>query len=509
MSSGIRWSGISVIGREVSRTVFTVLLARIIGPDAFGIVAQALVYIGLVGLLLDQGFSSALIQRVHVEPNMPGAVVTVNLVVGLVLTGLTVAIAPVWASFMDSPELTLVLVVLAPVLLIRSAAITPRALLLRNMEFRKIGIADISAAMVGGILGAAVALSGGSYWALVAQMVATDAVLVVMLTAVGAGRWPNLHLRYLREIAPFSVRAFSAGLLTTSVSRNIDNLLIGRLQGAEALAFYGLAYRLLLLPVQLACTTVGAVLFPLFSRLSDDLAALRAEMARTTRTLAVLTVPAMALVAAAAPQLVSLLFGPQWMPAVPIVQVLAMAGAVQAVYQPSTTPIVLGLGRASLNLRYAWLTTLVSTVGIVAGLPWGPLTVAVGYTAATVLLVPVEWLLRRHLLHMTLRSQIVSLVPGAHTAVWVAAAYLVVAISIPGHDALVLLFGATASIAAGLAVLHFAHRSQLMELVRMVGRVIGRGGVDQSVAPPESTASPADGAERPPPEASTHHGARR
>ncbi len=84
LSSGLRWSGISVVGREAARIVFTILLARLVGPEAFGIVAQAIVYIGIVGLLLDQGFSSALIQRPRVEPDMPGAVVSVNLAVGAV-----------------------------------------------------------------------------------------------------------------------------------------------------------------------------------------------------------------------------------------------------------------------------------------------------------------------------------------------------------------------------------------------------------------------------------------
>ena len=135
LSSGLRWSGISIVGREGTRIVFTIMLARLVGPEAFGIVAQAAVYIAIVGLLLDQGFSSALIQRPHVEPDMPGAVVSVNLVVGAGLMGLTVAVAPLWAEFMNTPELALVLALLAPTLLIRAASVTPRALLLRQMEF--------------------------------------------------------------------------------------------------------------------------------------------------------------------------------------------------------------------------------------------------------------------------------------------------------------------------------------------------------------------------------------
>ena len=476
LSSGMRWSAISTVGREVTRLIFTVLLARIIGPEPFGIVAQAMVYIGVVGLLLDQGFSSALIQRRRLEKDLPGAVVTVNLMIGAVLSLATLAVAPLWADFMSTPQLTLVLAVLAPGLLIRAVAITPRALLLREMAFRKIGIADVGSALVGGVLGVIVAGLGGSYWALVVQTLSTDVLLAVLLLLLGAGRWPNLRLRVLRLIVGFSGRAFAAGLLINSVSRNIDSLLIGRYLGPEPLAFYGLANRLLLLPVRLVSTTIGGVLFPAFSRLAGDLGTLRTELARATRVIAVLALPAMALVSAAAPQLILVLFGQEWQPAVPIVQVLALTGALQTIYQPTTAPLMLGLGHARLNLRYAWLTTLVSTVGIVGGLPFGAFGVAVGYTVATVMLVPVEWLIRRRLLEMTLRTQAAMLWPGVHVATWTAAVYLLIAIIVPGHELAVLMLGAPAAVLVGVGVLRAAHRARLAELVHLGYRLTGRSG---------------------------------
>ena len=480
-----------MIGREISRSLFTVVLARLIGPDDFGIVAQAMVYIGIVGLLLDQGFSSALIQRKQIEPGMPGVTVSVNLAVGALLTAFTVAIAPFWSSFMRTPELTWVLVALAPSLIIRAAAVTPRAMLIRDVEFKKIGIGDVVSAMTGGVLGVIVAVLGGSYWSVVVQVVATDVVLLLVFLAVGAAWKPNLNFAQLREIAGFSWRAFLSMLLISSVSRNIDNLLVGRFQGPQALAFYGLAYRLLLLPVQLADRTVGTVLFPTFARLAHDLTGLAYEMARATRGLAVLSVPAMALVAAAAPQLGAVIFGPQWDPAVPIVQVLAVAGAFQAVYQASTVPLVLGLGHAKLNLRYAWLTTVVSTAGIVAGLPFGPLGVAVGYSAANGVLVPVEWLIRRRLLGMSLRGQIAALIPAVHVAIWVAGVYLLIATAIPRQELLVLIVGSVAAGCAGAAVLRVVHSALWVELIHMANRIAKRGAAESDSA--LETPQPPDG----------------
>ena len=91
------------------------------------------------------------------------------------------------------------------------------------------------------------AVLGAGYWALVVQIVSTDAVLFAVLLVVGRRPRPNLHLRRLRDIAGFSIRAFAAGTLGT-IARNVDNILVGKFQGPQALAFYGLGYRLLLLP---------------------------------------------------------------------------------------------------------------------------------------------------------------------------------------------------------------------------------------------------------------------
>jgi O-antigen/teichoic acid export membrane protein len=474
VSAGMRWSLVSMLGRDVSRTIFTIFLARLVGPDQFGIAAQALVCIGIISMFLDQGFSLALIQRRHIESKLPGATVTVNLAIGAALAGLTVAVAPWWAGFMNSPQLAIVLIVLASSLLIRSVVITPRAMLMRNMEFRTIGIADSVAAIAGGLLGLAVALIWTNYWAVVAQVVVTDVITVVMFLAFGAGYRPNLSFRELRAIAAFSWRAFATGILINSISQNIDNVLIGRVYGATALAMYGMGYRLLLLPVQLAISSVGAVLLPTFSRLADDVTALAAEMARATRLLAVLSMPSMALVAAAAPQLVTVVFGSAWLPAVPIVQVLAFVGALQATYKPTTASLMLGTGRAKLALRYAWLTTIAITVAVVSGLAFGAFGVAVAYAVVTAALLPLEWLIRRRILCMPIRTQVGVLLPAVHVAVAAAAAYLLIAFVLGEHPLIVIAAGLPLAGVAGLAVLRVLYPALLAEMWSLGMRITGR-----------------------------------
>ncbi|MUL63460.1 hypothetical protein BOO86_03200 [Mycobacterium sp. CBMA 234] len=468
----MRWSIISMFGREGSRLVFTVLLARLLGPHEYGIAAQATVLIAIVSILVDQGFSAALIQRPSIRPEMPGATMSINVAIGTVLTLVTAGISPLWAEFMNTPALGPMLAVLSVDLVLRSATITPRAMLIRSMQFRTIAICDTLGVLSGGALGLVAALIWQSAWAVVIQLIATDIVSLLVMILLGVSYRPNLHLRHVLELFGFSWRASATGVLLNSVSTNIDNVLIGWRWGPVALANYALAYRLLMLPVALATASVGPVLLSAFSRMTDDIAAAAAQMTRTVRALAILFIPAMALVAVAAPQLIAVIFGPEWQSAVPIIQVMTLAGAVQTVYKCSTASLLLGFGKAAFALRYALLVTVVTTAGILAGLPFGVFGVAVGLSIATGLLVPIEWIIRKRVLGIAIRTQIASLLPAVHGAAWASAVYVGVGWVVPGDGMARLIVGTALGVAASVTILWLCHRRVHDEL-REIGQHIG------------------------------------
>ncbi|WP_082067934.1 oligosaccharide flippase family protein [Mycolicibacterium llatzerense] len=474
LGAGMRWSIISMFGREGSRLVFTVLLARLLGPEEYGVAAQATVLIAIVCILVDQGFSAALIQRPALAAEMPGATASVNVVIGMLLTVATAAISPLWAVFMKSPALGPMLAVLSVELLIRSAAITPRAMLIRSMQFRTIAIVDTLGVVSGGACGLVAALIWHSAWAIVIQLIATDLVTLLVMVFMGVTYRPNLQFRHVAELFGFSWRASATGVLLNSVATNVDNVLIGWLWGPIALANYALAYRLLMLPVALATATVGPVLLSAFSRMADDIAAAAAQMTRAVRALATIFIPAMALVAVAAPQWIPIFFGTEWRSAVPIIQVMTLAGAVQTVYKCSTSSLLLGFGKAASALRYALVVTSVTTIGIVAGLPFGVLGVAAGLTTATGLLLPIEWIIRKRVLDISVRTQIASLVPAVHAAAWGVAVYLGVVKFVPSEGAGLLIVGTMLSAAAAVAVVRLCHRSLYDELSHIVRHLGGR-----------------------------------
>lgn len=449
-----RWSAVSVIGRQVAQVLFAVVLARIIGPAEFGLVSAATVYATLTALLLDQGLSAALVQRRELPAGAAGAVATLNVAVAVVLGAVTWVAAPSLAAFFSEPELATAFRVLGVGLLLKALAVAPRAMLSRELDFRPVAVADVTGAVTGAAAGLAAALGGAGYASVLAQVLVTDVVVAVVLLAAARGPVPGLALGPLRVLLPFSARVFGANAVAY-FSRNTDNVLVGKVLGLEALAQYAMAYRVLVIPVQLLGQTVKRTLFPAFSRMADDPPAVARALVAGTELVALLAVPAMALVACAAPEAVDLVLGPAWAPAAPVMTVLALAGARETVFY-ITPSLVSALGRAGTTLRLELVSTGVQVVGILAGLPFGILGVAIGYATAGLVMTPVFLAVQRRVTGVAVGAQLRALLPAVTAAAAGSAAYLAAASALTG-TVVTLAAGSLAFAAAALAVLRLVH----------------------------------------------------
>jgi PST family polysaccharide transporter len=469
-ASGVRWSMVSLAGRQAVQLLLVLLLARTVGPDGYGLIGQAAVYITLSTLVLDQGLGSALIQQPRLHPGAAGALATVNLLLAGVLAVVTVAGAGAVGAFFHSPELSPVLSVLGAGLVVKGIMIAPRALLIRRFAFRRIAYAEMAGVITGGTVAAVAAYFGVGYWALVVQVMVTDLVIAVMLVAAAGGPVPTLRIGAARGLFQFGSRVFLAtGLGFTA--RNLDNVLVGRYLGAASLAYYGLAYKVLLAPVQMLGHVVSGVYFPAAARAAADADRIRQGLERATRGLAVTAIPSMALVGIAAPQLVGVALGASWLPAVPVLQVLAFTGARQAIMS-ITTPLMMGLGRAALLLRFTATAALVQVVGIVIGLHWGVLGVAWGYSLAGLAVTPWTLALQHRLAGVSVVDQLRQLLPPLHAAAWMVVAYGGVS-RLTGGGLTTLLVGAVLAVGVSVVVLAVAHRSYSRSVAAELTSVAG------------------------------------
>lgn len=465
----VRWSFAAVLGRQVPQFAAALVLARILGPESYGVVSAATVYVTLTTLLLDQGLAAALVQRPTMDRDLPGAVATVNLVSAAVLAGATWLLAPAVAVFFSAAILAPLLQVLGLGLLLKGLAVTPRALQQRRLAFARIGAADIAGGVLGAAAGISAAVLGADIWAMAVQVLVTDVVIGGVLLSLTRGAAPHLRLRRLRAILPFSLRIFGSNGLAY-LSRNADNILIGRFLGLGSLSIYAMAYRVMIIPVQMIGQTVNRASFPLLSRLSDQ----PERMARATLTalelLAFASVPAMGLVSVAAPELVELVLGPQWRATAPVLTVLALAGARETVCS-AVGSVMRAKGAGKIIVRYEWLAAAIQLAGIGIGLQFGVLGVAIGVTVAGFALMPVLLALQRHLTGVPIRAQLGCLVAPVHASLWGAGGYLAVR-ALGGDPLLTVLAGGFGYAAVVMSVLWIAHRRTLRRALSTMRGVV-------------------------------------
>ncbi|MEX5259346.1 lipopolysaccharide biosynthesis protein [Kocuria sp. CPCC 205263] len=455
LKKSVAWNGASLIGRQIFLLGFSVVLARLLGPEAYGLVAQASVYIAFAILILDQGLTAALVSSSRVTIDTVRAAAGLNIVLSLVLFAVTFAVAPATAAFFNTPELELVLKVLGGGLVLKGLAIVPRMVLMRSFAFKPIAIADVLGALLGGLAGLAAAFGGLGYWSIVIQVIANDFVVAIML--MGAARFfrPSMRFSHLKQIFGFGSRVFLGNVVSVT-SRNVDNLLVGKFYGAADLALYSLAYRVLLTPVQMVGQMVSRVLFPAIASHKANLPEVSRLTLRSMSAISLITFPLMTFVAISGEDAVLVFLGSSWLGAVPVLQILALTGARQSVTSIHA-PLLLGMGKSQTHLRFNLIAAAVQIGGIVAGLSWGMVGVAWGYTIAGLVLTPYIAYLHKATARTSYKSMLGSLVPAISLSAWVAAPYAMLMI-VPLPPFARLVCGGLLGCVVMVVVLRFLHR---------------------------------------------------
>jgi PST family polysaccharide transporter len=363
----LKWAFTMTWADRTFSLAFTFLLAAILGPRDFGIVALALIYISVVQLFLEGGIQTAVVQRQNLEDDHLDSAFWVNLAWCLLLAGASALLAGWWARLNGIPELEEVVQVLSVLLIIWGLTIVQLAVFQREMRFRALAIRETAAVFVGGVLGVVLALRGAGVWALVAQQLGFATTQLVLLW--GMSTW-RPHFRFSRSHARDLI-GFSSGVFLSNLggflNRRADALLMGIFFGPVAVGLYRLADRFSDNLLELTMRPVGYVSLPFFSRLQNDRPALREAVASCIRTTLILTVPAMAVMAACSDYLMALM-GPEWEPAADVLKLLALVGIGKAIVF-FTGPLLFAVARPHLRAAMLWVLAALSA-GIVLLVGW-------------------------------------------------------------------------------------------------------------------------------------------
>jgi PST family polysaccharide transporter len=360
----VKWAFVMNFGQRGLATAFTFVLAAMLGPEDFGLIAMGLAFVALIQVVLEQGISTAIVQRERMESRYLDAAFWLNLAWCVVLAGVSAALAGWWAAANDTPELRNVILALSGLLLIWGLMIVPMSMLQRDARFKELAVVWNIAASAGGVAGVALALAGAGVWAFVAQQLVMEGIgLAVMLAVL---RWrPRLGFSraHARELLGFSSSVFVANI-GGFVNRRADTLLMGLFFGPVAVGLYRIADRIVDLVLEFTMRPVGVIALPHFSRLQSDPEGLRESVEKCLRLTLLVAVPALAAVAATSDFVLGL-FGPEWLPAASVLPLLCVVGVVKGLVF-FTGPLLFAVAKPLLRAAVLWVLGGLSAVTVVA-----------------------------------------------------------------------------------------------------------------------------------------------
>lgn len=406
---GVIWTTAQSLGNRFSGALVFLVLARILEPKEFGLLATALVFVSLSSTLADAGLTRTLVQRTTLRADHLDSALLVSGSIGLVLSLAILASAPMVAAAYHEPRLGPVLMALAVLPLVTGVSGVPESILRRQLRFRALALRGTSSMILSGILGTVLAVLGYGVWALVCQVLSQALIAVVTLWA--SIRWrPSRRwtMEAVRELVAFGSHVLGISLLNF-VTRRSPEFFIGLILGPVALGLYAVASRMLNLSLDLVGGNVQKVAFPVFSRLAQQPGRLASGYLRAVDVITTVAFPGFTLMALFGPQLTPVVFGAQWVSAGPLMRLLALMGLAQTLGYLSNG-LMLATGHSALAVRWTAGRAVATAAVIGATVHLGLYPVATAMAATQWLLLPISLALVRKVSGISLRDQTATMI---------------------------------------------------------------------------------------------------
>lgn len=381
---GLIWNFSAYFLGKLVLLVTTSILARLLAKSDFGLVAVAVVAINYLSVLKDLGLGAALIQRKGDVNEAVNTVFTINIMIGLVLSTIAILIAPWVAIYFKDPQVTPVLRWMGVSFLINALGSVHTNWLVRDLNYRRKLVPDLGGALVKGVISIGMAYLGYGVWSLVFGQIAGAVASTILVWIILPWR-PRLTLD--RSIAA-TLMGFGASVtaidILNEITDNIDYVIVGRIFGLVQLSVYTLAYRLPEMLLIGNLWVMGGVVFPAFSNVQDRPDELRRGFLASVRFVELIAVPICLGLLIAADPIVRVVFGDQWLEAIPVLRVLAVYAWVYSLGYHAGG-FYKAIGRPDILLRLSILTLVIIIPALLIGAQFGIIGVAVGHLVAILL----------------------------------------------------------------------------------------------------------------------------
>jgi O-antigen/teichoic acid export membrane protein len=378
-------SGITTVSAQACKfilsTAGTIVLARLLTPKDFGLIAMVAVVIGFADMFKDAGLSMATVQKDRISHEQISTLFWINILISAFLGLCVLAASPLVAKFYGRPELAAVTAALSVSFIISGLMIQHQALLRRHMQFGTLAIIQIASQII--TLGATIvlALFGWRYWALVSGTI-TTALTSTLMTLFFCPWIPGRMKKGtgIRDMLKFGGHLTGFNFVNY-FARNLDNILIGKYYGSQSLGLYSKAYSLLMLPLRQINSPISAVAIPVLSRLQNDPEQYRKYYLKAISLMAFITLPGVMFMIVMSKGIIVLLLGPQWSEASRIFSVLGFAAFLQPIAN-TTGWLFISQNRTKHMLQWGVVGGILTIISFVIGIPWGAFGVAVSYAVS-------------------------------------------------------------------------------------------------------------------------------
>jgi O-antigen/teichoic acid export membrane protein len=376
----------------ILRTGSTIILARLLTPNDYGLIAMVTTITNFVMMLKDMGLSTATIQKAKINNFQISTLFWINVAFGFGLSLLVAVLSPAIAWFYGDPRLSKITLALAGVFLFTGLTVQHQALLRRQMYFGTLAVIETTSLVLGIVIAIVAAYYyGAGYWALVLMQLAIPAINAVGVWVACRWRpmWPSRRSG-IRSMLNFGLNLIGFNIVNY-FSRNLDNVLIGRYYGSGALGLYSRAYQLLMWPIDYIRVPLTLVAMPALSRIQNDPVRFKTYCSKLASITAFISMPLMVFVAVCSESVTRVLLGEKWLGAGILFRLMAITGFIQTCAGVRALVLV-SIGRSGRYFIFGVLNSVVTVASIIIGLPWGAVGVAASYAIANyIFLFPSLW----------------------------------------------------------------------------------------------------------------------
>lgn len=400
--AAVSWNAVSQAFYECVAIAVSIVLARLLDPTDFGLIAMAAVFTGFSAVLNKIGLAQSLVFRHDVGEDHRSTAFWLGLLNGTIIAAVVASLAPVAGRFYSEPRVVGIMITLSAGNILAALARVPDALLRRRLDFRSLGVAKVCGTLFGGSIAVTMAFRGAGVWSLAAYPLLSVAAETTLLWVLSGWRpRPVVRRQAVRDLFGFSANLSGAQILNFW-TRNADNLLVGRFLGSAALGYYARAYTLMLMPVTQVSDVIGRAVWPVLARIQDDKRKTAEILLKGMGVIALVTFPAMIGAFVVADKLIVAIYGGKWAAAAPTFRILCLVGLLQSITNTGVW-VFQAQGRTDIMFKWSIVKGVLNILGFIIGAIGGRIEyLAVSYLVVSFVLLPFDLLLPARLIGLRL-----------------------------------------------------------------------------------------------------------